>query len=409
MNVRLRANPFTPGKRLTRPELFSGRTDQTESGMRLLLQASQGNVRHGLITGERGIGKSSLSSHIQGLAKGEPNHFERIGMNQDDFDYAFVVAEHIAQGGQTAADVAGGLLRQLEQPGRLRKRLRVENLQFDFKLFRGDLMQAKSADDVVTAFVSGLEAYWEKVQDEVDGVVLVVDEVDRIADEPGVASFFKVATETMTARGLEQIMFLLVGMVGVGELLKADHSSINRVFEVIHVPQLSVEESKEVVNRALLGTGVGIDDESNARVAALAGGFPHPIHLLGFEAFDADRDDLIDKEDLDAAIASVVTEKWKEDFDASYIQAGSGKHRDIIKVMASHDDEDVPSAWICEQLGVKQPEISSNINILMNRDVIVRPDRGVYRFKDPLFRLYVRQLNVLGREPVERRPRRRKA
>jgi hypothetical protein len=44
----------------------------------------------------------------------------------------------------------------------------------------------------------------------------------------------------------------------------------------------------------------------------------------------------------------------------------------------------------------------------MKRRVIVRPDRGVYQFRDPLFRQYVRTLNVFGGEPVEQRPRKRK-
>src|SRR5436190_11287234 len=55
-DVVVMVNPFTPGKRLTRPELFSGRTEQLENGVRLLARAANANVRHGLITGDRGIG-----------------------------------------------------------------------------------------------------------------------------------------------------------------------------------------------------------------------------------------------------------------------------------------------------------------------------------------------------------------
>ena len=67
----------------------------------------------------------------------------------------------------------------------------------------------------------------------------------------------------------------------------------------------------------------------------------------------------------------------------------------------------VPLQYICDVLGVEQPEISSNLNTLMKRDVIVRPDRGLYCFRDPLFRQYVKTLNVFGGEPVEQRPRKR--
>jgi hypothetical protein len=175
----------------------------------------------------------------------------------------------------------------------------------------------------------------------------------------------------------------------------------------VHLPLLSADESGAIIDRALGPTGVTIAGDVRERIVHLAGGFPHPVHLVGSECFNADTDGHIDASDLDSALDSVVKEKWREQFDGSYARAGSGKSRSIIKAMARHGDEDVPSAWICEQLDVQQPEISSNINDLMKRDVIVRPDRGVYRFKEPLFRLYVRHLNVLGEEPVEVRPRKR--
>jgi hypothetical protein len=197
-------------------------------------------------------------------------------------------------------------------------------------------------------------------------------------------------------------------MIGVQELLKAEHASVARVFDVIHVPVLTHDEATTIVDLALRDTGVTIDRTTNAEIARLSAGFPHPVHLLGSEAFAADSDDNINDDDLAQGVTSVVTEKWKAEFDANLINAGSGKNRDIIKAMAQHDDADVQVAYLCDTLGVTQPEISSNINLLMTRDVIVRPDRGVYRIKDPLFRLYVRQLGVLGAEPVEYRPRKRK-
>ena len=63
----------------------------------------------------------------------------------------------------------------------------------------------------------------------------------------------------MTARGLENVMLLAVGMVGVQELLKVEHASVARVFEVIHVPTLTQGESIDILERALEPTGVSID------------------------------------------------------------------------------------------------------------------------------------------------------
>jgi hypothetical protein len=263
--------------------------------------------------------------------------------------------------------------------------------------------------EATAGFVDAIESVWGRMEGDIDGILLVIDEVDRVAEEPGVPTFFKVATEMLTARGLENIVLLPVGMIGVQELLKAEHASVSRVFEVIHVPLLRDAESIEILERALDPTGVGITDEASDKIAWLANGFPHPVQLLGSEAYEADIDFVINEDDVDAAVSAVVTEKWKEEFDANFVAAGSGKNREIIRAMAAYKGVNVPMAYVCERLGVSQPEISSNVNSLMKRDVIVRVDRGIYRFKDTMFKIYVAHMNVLGEEPIEVRPRKRKS
>jgi hypothetical protein len=405
----VRINPFTPGKRLTRPDIFSGRTEQLEDGVKLLGRATHGNVRHGLITGDRGIGKSSLASQLAAIAAGDEKASQLIGDLLDGTRYNFLVAEHVAQKGESVGDVVAGLLTSLDRAQKKWKLPITWTIEIDLKLIKGKIGQAdETRREAVVSFVDEIEKAWNAVEGRADGILLVIDEVDRIAEEPGVATFFKVATEIMTSRGLENVMLLPVGMVGVQELLKAEHASVARVFDVIHVPLLSTGESITILERALETTPVGIEEDVSREIARLAGGFPHPVHLLGSECFDVDQDDMIDQLDLVAATHAIVTEKWKEEFEADYVAAGYGQNREIIKAMGDYDYVNVPAKYICDRLGVTQPEISSNIGNLMKRGVIVRPDRAVYRFRDPLFRQYVRTLNVFGGEPVEQRPRKRK-
>ncbi|MEX0755289.1 MAG: ATP-binding protein [Actinomycetota bacterium] len=399
-------NPFTPGKRLTRPDLFSGRTPQLEQGIRLLRQAASGNARHGLITGDRGIGKSSLASQIENIARGDDRYGSYV---RDDGEplFNFVVAEYIAQRGDGVAELVTGLLDALDRARNKRNGLQWE-LEIDLKVLKGKARQVERERDAMTLLVDGLDDVWKAVQKRgASGVLLVIDEIDRVAEAPGVGTMFKVATEMLSARGLENIVLLPVGSVGAKELLTQEHASVGRVFDVIHVPLLETEESMDIVGRALDGTGVGILADVNEEIARLASGFPHPVHLIGFEAYEVDDDGVIDWEDQEVGLFAIVSEKWKDEFDADYIAAGTGKNRDILRTMANYDGEDVPSAHICATLGVKQPEISSNMGSLMKRDVIVRTDRGMYRFKDAMFRIYVEYLEILGREPVERRPKKR--
>ena len=400
-------NPFRPGKRLMRPDLFAGRTPQLEAGLSLLRQAADGNARHALITGERGIGKSSLSSQIQGMAIGNPESLDLLGPDTPSFD--FLVAEYIAQEGDGVQAISSGLLDALNRTrGRTFKGLNWA-VDLDFKLVKAHLTEASSSRDATTAFVDALEKVWQGVEKHADGMLLVIDELDRIADSPGLPTFLKVATEMLSSRGLEHVALMPVGMVGVQDILAAEHPSTARIFQNIPVPLLVPEECLAIVDRALASTGVLIEEDANVTIANLSGGFPHPVHLIGSEAYDVDTDGIIDATDVARALTLIIAERSRQELDSSLIVAGSGKNRLIIKSLANyliqHNSRDVPIAHVCEELGVTQSDISSNIRNLMERDVIVRVDRGVYRIKDALFHIYVGMLDDLGSEPVERRAR----
>jgi hypothetical protein len=213
--------------------------------MRLLARAKNNNVRHGLITGDRGIGKSSLASQIGGIAKGDEAASLLASDLLDGDRFKFLVAEHIAQGGETVPDIAAGLLADLDR-ARNQGGLGIKwEIEIDLKLVKGRLERDDDAAsrDATISFVNQLEKAARASKGTVDGLLLVVDEIDRVAENTAIATFFKVATEMMTARGLENVMLLPVGMVGVQELLKAEHASVSRIFEVIHVPKLSEREA----------------------------------------------------------------------------------------------------------------------------------------------------------------------
>ena len=398
-------NPFAPGKRLTRPDLFAGRTSQLNAGASLLVQAAAGNSRHALITGDRGIGKSSLAGQIEGLARGDDAYWASVGSAQGE-GFDFLVAEYIAQKGETVAQVVTGLLGDIDRQQRgLRTKVRLD-VEFDFKVVKANLQGVSRAKDATVEFVDALEKLSSKRTDRF-GILLVLDEVDRIAESEGVPTFLKVATEMLASRGLDNICLLLIGTVGVTQLLKSEHASVPRIFEVIHVPLLTLEQSIEIIDRALRGTGVSATPKVKKAIAELAAGFPHPVHLIGSEAYEADIDGIIDDGDFSAALHSVISDKWREHFEESYLAAGAGKHRDIIKAMARCPSIDVSLGAICDYLEVGNADISANMNTLMKREVIVRVDRGIYRFKDPLFRLYLERMYEFSVDPVERRPRRR--
>lgn len=280
-------NPFSPGKRLTSPALFAGRQEDLRDVTQRVIQAAGDNAMHSLITGERGIGKSSFSSQLQGILRGEPEFLALLGPGAA-MPYKFLVVEHVSQSGQGPADIALGLLRELQTDNRLLKFIKNIDVTLDLGPLTARAKEARGdTTDVITEFVTQLSKVAKHHKSSVDGVVLVVDEVDRIADAAGVSTFFKVATERMSTAGLNNVAFVLVGMLGTLEKLKAEHQSAGRVFLPHPIPLLEKAETTQLMHRALEGTSVSITDEAAHDVHTFSGGYPNAVHLIGEVAFAA--------------------------------------------------------------------------------------------------------------------------
>lgn len=402
-------NPFSPGKRLTSPALFAGRHDDLRDVTQRVIQAAGNNAMHSLITGERGIGKSSFSSQLQGILRGEEEFLALLGPDTG-MPYKFLVVEHVSQSGQGPAEIALGLLRELQSDNRLAKFIKNIDFSFDLGPLTAKAKERGGDDttDVIAELVTQLSKVAKNHKSSVDGVVLVVDEVDRVADAQGVSTFFKVATERMSTAGLNNVAFVLVGMLGTLEKLKVEHQSVGRVFLPHPIPLLEPEETTELLQRALDHTPVTITDEACDDVHKLSGGYPNAVHLIGEVAFaSAVRDGAtIDRNAVREAVDRVVSRAAPEDYDPLYLKF-RGRSRQILRYMADQATMDVASRDIVTSLKVKPTDVSANFDTLLKADVLVRPEDGHYRIRDPLFREYLRDVVQRGVEPVQRRPKKR--
>ena len=62
------SSPFTPGQ-LVPVELFMGRTAEIERLRGMVAASARGRFRIGFVSGERGIGKSSLTAFVRRLVE----------------------------------------------------------------------------------------------------------------------------------------------------------------------------------------------------------------------------------------------------------------------------------------------------------------------------------------------------
>ena len=403
--MQLRPNPFRPDKPVDSFELFAGRSHELGVMIRALFNTGHGNARHMIVTGPRGIGKSSFINQIHSVTDNGDDVLAKVGVDAGDFRFRFPVFKCRARQGQSAEHIVSSLMDAMPT------KLNAENVGNIVGDFVSELKLSlsvpginvehrnESFTDLGREFVRTISNLWLAIKHESDGIIFIIDEIDTVAEASGIASFLKVTTEELVDARLNRIAFYLVGVTGSMQRLMSDHPSIGRVFETIELRPMNHSESRDVINRTLESTAssrsVRVSAESMNWVVDTAGGFPAFIHTLCYEAFENDTDLVLDKKDFDKAAVEVVTRIKRAELGELLRRAGAGRLKDILIAMSDYDSPVVPVSFIGQKLALKSNQFSTQMNTLKERNIIENTERGMYRYVEPMLRLYVQNLDAL--------------
>jgi len=257
----LAGNIFRPTAPIDDQTLFSGRTKQRGILIDVICQRGQ----HGIVYGERGVGKTSLANVLS-------PYLESMGN-------VSVIAPHV---NCDTGDDFSSLWKKVF--GQIRLTRKRRNIGF-----------VEGAEDIASSAVDALP---EKISpDDVQHtlsllgggavLVIIIDEFDRLPREH--TRLFADTIKTLSDYSIPATI-LLVGVAdNVGQLLEA-HESIERAIVQVPMPRMSKEELQTILTSCMQKIGVTMKNEVTEAIAELSHGLPHYTHLLGqystWEAID---------------------------------------------------------------------------------------------------------------------------
>jgi len=233
-------NPFMPNQPAP-IAIFAGRLDEIEALENGLYQTKMGYSSNYLITGERGIGKSSLLTYIKSIASGE--------VESPDYEKFNFLPVYLAISDRTDITtlvklMANSISREL---GKIEKpRFSLEKLwEFAQRITIMDSGIKKSekaiAEDLlIEEFIYYLSETCKRVTDPnnsdelKDGILFLIDEVDNANTNLRIGHFFKYATELLQINECNNVMFTIAGLPDTIERLTESHESSIRIFNHIY-------------------------------------------------------------------------------------------------------------------------------------------------------------------------------
>jgi len=294
------AEVFTPSAPINQEALFAGRSDQIRSIINAVNQRGQ----HVIIFGERGVGKTSLANILSD--KLQHSGFQGVVTNNINCD-----------GDDNFTSLWLKVLREFSVARRLRPIGFVQGAPtLEFATLNQFVSSSITPDDVRVT-----------LQRFVSRAVIIIDEVDRIAD-PKTTRLLADTIKTLSDHSVMTTLVLLGVADSVNELI-AEHSSIERSLVQIRMPRMSLEELYEIIDKGLAQVEISIEADARRHIAHLSQGLPHYAHLLTLyaaqEAIDHARTN-ITLEDIGVAIHEAV-KKTQHSILAAYNKAINGTWR----------------------------------------------------------------------------------
>lgn len=392
------ANPFTPHQPID-PIYFAGRIQEVLKINSALNQSRHQKTQHLLLTGDRGIGKTSLALYARYLAKAPNDTFES--------DFHFATAYFTVERDMNLDDICRGLTAALLDDidrgiaTNCLEKLKKLNLHFAVRVPGvGEVVVAKQdhgkeAEEYLQRdFVKAIEELWNDVKDSHNGILLIVDELHNLASFSGLGSFFKILSESWAVHGYRQIMFMAIGLPDVSARLSDDDPSASRIFSYVQLSRMTNEESIEILKRCLSESNKTIADDAVLMIAQSSGGFPYFLHQLGYDAFETDTDGNITIDDAMQGLIKSLVQFERMFFGKMYKSCEGKTKQKIVDELAEGANRPRTAADLTKKLRIKN--IHQYLSPL-EKDGIIEKSGNLYQLSSGLLASYVRLFKMLPR------------
>jgi len=380
-------SPFSPGKPV-QPEYFVARTKEIQRLERAVRQTVSGRNENVFITGQRGIGKSSLAGFIKYLAEKEYS----------------LVGSHCCLGGVRSLEEAMGvvfekLLQDCADKSLFDRLREIFNNYIEGVNFFGLGVEFTKNKGKLTSLVDNFLPALRKVYSEAQksgkkGLVLILDDLNGISDVPQFSQFLKSSIDMLAlSRETLPLFLVLVGLPERREELIKHQPSVARIFDVIDLMVMSNSESEEFFRRMFERINITISSDALTLMVPLSGGLPMLMHEIGDAVFWQDNDNYIDGQDaLDGITeaARVVGKKYIAPQVSKILR--SKTYASILRTI--HKNVPLGGMFNRQQILEALPSTEQkNLDNFLQRGrrlgiIQMMETRGEYKFVNPLHQLY---------------------
>lgn len=381
-------SPFYPGQPVP-VELFVGREAEVGKITRALSQVKAGKPQYVFVTGEYGIGKSSLAAFVRFLGEKE---YKLFGIH--------VFLGGAAELDEVATKTVEGILKSGAYDPKWQESVRNVLAKYVGKqdLFGFSLnLEALRADGPTLSrgYLGMLEGVHERLKEQgAAGLVLILDEINGITANPRFAHFIKgLVDENAVSKKPIPLLLMLCGVdERRGEMIR-HHQPIERIFDVAEIRPMNDQEMRQFFENSFESQSIKVDAPALQMMRHYSAGYPRVMHIIGDAAYWIDKDGIIDSDDASAAIVAAAEDVGRKFVDQQVLRAMRSKdyRSNLAKLSKLEFDLTFQKSDVEKGLSATEKGKLNNFLQKMKKLEVLRAgeEMGEYVFNSRLVRLYV--------------------
>lgn len=383
-------SPFYPGQPVP-ADLFVGRKTEIERIIRALKQVELGKPQAIFLTGEYGIGKSSLAGFIKRIAEKENNLLGihvLLGEAETTEDVAIKTVEAVikseAYKPTVTEKVRNSLAKYIGGQEFFGIKINLEALEAD-------------GPNLSHGYLPFLREILERVKgDGIKGIILILDEINGITRDSKFAHFIKgLWDENALSKNPLPLLLMLCGVEERRSDMIQCHQPIERIFDIVEVESMDSTEMTDFFNKSFGEIGVRVEESGMKTLCHFSAGLPKIMHIIGDAVFWVNKDDVVDDNDVNIGIVTAANEVGKKFVAQQVYKALRSKdyHSILKKLIGVVDFNSLSFQTNIIEKGLSETEKKKSNNFLQRMKelgVLKSGDvRGEYIFTNRLTALYI--------------------
>lgn len=361
------------------PSYFTGREDELSELRDIYESTRQGAAEHIIIYGPKGIGKTCLLLKFQDEIKNIKEVYPvRIPLVEGNFNdiYSLIVDK--------CADALHIKVSHFWD--------KIESLGFNIPMVGGlNVSRNIPTTSPSVAIEKILKTIYEELNGESPVLILLFDDLQRIISDDGpnkVLSILQSALVELNLKGMN-IMFVATGSHDIFSQIQDHVDSAVRLFEPYELKPLTFKELRDAVLIPAKKEGIIFDEEIIEIIFKISEGIPYYMQVIAYKCFDEAVGSKVGVKEFEKAFPQSLNILAQREFKGMY-EKSTTEERKILALMAESDKEVFSYADIKSDSNLKS-EPSTLLKRMLEKNLIVRKERGKYKLRDRVFKEYLRK------------------